>query len=89
MNKTRYIPSIVMLAAGFVVCIVTYVNKYTLKDSLEIIFFSMLAFLILGYIIKKLVDKFIVIPMIEQTAAEVEEDSEDKEAGEDESDDSK
>ncbi len=89
MNKTRYIPSIVMLAAGFVVCIVTYVNKYTLKDSLETIFFSMMAFLILGYIIKKLVDKFIVIPMIEQTAAEVEEDSEDKEAGEDESDDSK
>lgn len=83
MNRTRYIPSIVMLSAGFVVCIVTYINKYPLKDSLEIIFFSMLAFLILGYIMKMLVDKFIVIPMIEETIDEVGENAEESEEHED------
>ncbi|MDE5781606.1 MAG: hypothetical protein K2I03_09055, partial [Lachnospiraceae bacterium] len=60
MNRTRYIPAIVMLTSGFVVSIVTFINKYSLRRALGTIFFTMLGFLILGYIIKLIVNKFIM-----------------------------
>ena len=79
MNRTRYIPSIVMLTAGFVVSIITYVYNYNLKTALLTIALSMVGFLILGYIIKMIIDKFIVRPMIkameEETAALAEKEA--------------
>lgn len=88
MNRTRYIPSIVMLTAGFVVSIITYVYNYSLKGALLTIAFSMTGFLILGYIIRILVEKLIVQPMLqameEEAAAKLEEEeAEDMDATED------
>lgn len=79
MNRTKYIPAIVMLTAGFVVCIVTFLNDFSLKGALMAILFTMVGFLILGYIIKFLVNKFIVIPLLEEAekaAKEAQEASE-------------
>ncbi len=79
MDRTRFIPAIVMLTAGFVVCIVTIVNKFTLRKSMIVILLTLIGFLVLGYIIKALVRKFIVLPMIAETLEEtVSEDSEDE-----------
>ncbi|MDE6233366.1 MAG: hypothetical protein K2M60_08500 [Lachnospiraceae bacterium] len=74
MNRTRYIPAIVMLTSGFVVSIVTFINKYSLRGALGTIFFTMLGFLILGYIIKFIVNKFIILPMLKEAEEEASEE---------------
>lgn len=74
MNRTRYIPAIVMLTAGFVVSIVTFLKKYSLRGALGTIFFTMLGFLILGYIIKFIINRFIILPMLKEAEEEAAEE---------------
>ena len=54
--KTRAIPAIVMLVAGFAVCIVTFVNDYSISFFLRTLFWALIGFYILGYIIKIVLD---------------------------------
>ncbi len=55
--KTKTIPAIVMLLGGLVTSIVTFVNRYTLKDSLLWILLALIVFLILGYIVRAILNR--------------------------------
>lgn len=79
MDRTKYIPSIVMLTAGFVVCIVTYISKYSLITALLTILCTMVVFFVLGLFIKLLINKFIVAPLQVQKEDVDENNTEEKE----------
>lgn len=75
-SRTRYIPAIVMLSAGFVSCVITILQKYSTKEVLLISTGVMVLFLIVGFIIKFIVDKYIVVNVTEEITEEVETDKE-------------
>ncbi|MCR5419967.1 MAG: hypothetical protein K6E98_03060 [Lachnospiraceae bacterium] len=56
--KTKKVPLIVMLLAGAVTCIVTYLDHYNLHDMLVVLLIVLIIFLIIGLIIKKIFDFF-------------------------------
>lgn len=83
---TKNIPTIIMLAAGFVTSIVMYVNDYDLDVTLYAILAVFLAFYIFGCLVKRLLDKFCMPPKTEEeTEAEGEEaaETEGEQVGED------
>lgn len=82
--NTKKIPAIVMLLAGAVSCIVTYINGYEFKDILFILLWVLIVFLIIGSVVKKILDSFQMPD--EET---VDEDGEviEKQPDEDESED--
>lgn len=57
--KTKNIPAIVMLLGCSVAVIVTYMNGYTLMQTLKILLCVLVLFLFIGLIIKHLFDKYI------------------------------
>lgn len=69
--KTKPIPAITTLLAGAVVSIVTFVNRYPLLKALEMILLFMVIFLLVGDIIKFVIDRFII-----ESEKEEEEDLE-------------
>ena len=80
--KTKPVPAIIMLLGGSVSAVYTYMQGRELKDALIIIFVTLLVFLILGEIIKFLLDKIeIVVPVEEKEDGDIEtdEDSMDEE----------
>lgn len=78
--KTKPVPAIVMLLAGLIASISTYVQRIPTKDSLIIILVVLIVFLILGNIIKMLLDKIeIVIPVEEEEVSEEEQEAEEPE----------
>ncbi|MDO5572775.1 MAG: hypothetical protein Q4G60_02210 [bacterium] len=56
--NTKRVPSIIMLLAGAVTCIVTYLNGYEIKDTLIILIWVLIIFLIIGCVVKKILDSF-------------------------------
>lgn len=54
--KTKPIPAIVMLTAGFTMCVVSIVNGYSLSFLIRRLFFVLVGFYLLGYIIKIILD---------------------------------
>lgn len=54
--KTKTIPAIVMLAAGFAVCIISFVNNFSFSLFIRTLFFALIGFYVLGYIIKIVLD---------------------------------
>lgn len=54
--KTKHIPAIVMLIAGFAMCIISFVNDFSFSFFIRAMFFALLGFYILGYIIKVVLD---------------------------------
>ncbi len=56
--NTKQIPSIIMLLAGAVTCIVTFMNGYEIKDTLVILIWVLIIFLIIGIVVKKILDSF-------------------------------
>ncbi|MCR5602277.1 MAG: hypothetical protein K6G27_01085 [Lachnospiraceae bacterium] len=56
--NTKKVPLFVMLLAGAVACIVTYLDHYSLHDMLVVLLAVLIVFLIIGLIIKKIFDKF-------------------------------
>ncbi len=56
--NTKRIPSIIMLLAGAVTCVVTFINGYEIKDTLVILIWVLLLFLIIGIVVKKILDSF-------------------------------
>ena len=54
--KTKQIPAIVMLTAGFAMCIISYVNDYSLSFLIKAMFFVLVGFGMLGYVIKIILD---------------------------------
>lgn len=56
--NTKKIPAFVMLLAGSVACIVTFINHYSLKDMLIVLILTLIIFLIIGIVIKAILDSF-------------------------------
>lgn len=56
--KTKQIPALVMLLGGSVACIVSYINRYELKEMLVVLTLSLVIFLIFGVIIRLVLDSF-------------------------------
>lgn len=56
--NTNKIPALVMLLAGAVAVIVTYINHYSLEDMLVVLILTLIVFLILGVVIKLVFDSF-------------------------------
>lgn len=54
--KTKQIPALVTLFAAFVMCIISYVNDFSLSYFIRAMFFVMLGFFILGVVIKVILD---------------------------------
>ncbi|MCI9139677.1 hypothetical protein D7X25_22380 [bacterium 1XD42-8] len=56
--NTKPIPAIIMLISGALTCIVTFIYRYPLKDTLLILLGTLITFLFIGYIVKKILDSF-------------------------------
>ncbi|MCR5832303.1 MAG: hypothetical protein K6G67_09220 [Lachnospiraceae bacterium] len=56
--NTKKIPALVMLLAGSVAVIVTYINHYSLEDMLVVLILTLIVFLIIGIAIKLIFDSF-------------------------------
>ena len=56
--NTKKVPLFIMLLAGAVACIMTYINHYNLHDMLVVLLIVLIIFLILGLVVKKILDKF-------------------------------
>ncbi len=56
--NTSKIPALVMLLAGAVAVIVTYINHYSLEDMLVVLILTLIVFLIIGVVIKLIFDSF-------------------------------
>ncbi|MBQ9550011.1 MAG: hypothetical protein IJU87_04285 [Lachnospiraceae bacterium] len=82
--RTRTVPTIVMLFGGGAAAIFTFVRHDPLLTSLEIIFVALVIFLVLGDIIKLLLDTIEIEPPAEKTGEKdkVIERSSGEEAGE-------
>ncbi|MCI8668387.1 MAG: hypothetical protein HFI34_02500 [Lachnospiraceae bacterium] len=74
-NRTRFIPSIIMLAAAFVACIMSIYYDYTTKEILLIVLGTIVVFFIIGIIVKVMADKYLITTM----EAEIDESEEEKE----------
>lgn len=70
--KTKTIPAIVMLTAGLIASVVTYIQHFPLLNSLVIIFVTLLVFLIIGDVIKSVLDLIEYDPPVSEDAAEEE-----------------
>lgn len=55
--KTKKIPAIIMLIAGSVSCIITYLNNYSLKDMLVALVWVLIIFLVIGIFVEWLFEK--------------------------------
>ncbi|MFT3985658.1 MAG: hypothetical protein QM697_17295 [Lachnospiraceae bacterium] len=56
--NTKRIPALIMLIAGAIACIMTYLNHYDLKEMLTTLIWVLLIFLIIGLVVKKILDSF-------------------------------
>lgn len=61
--KTKLVPATVMLLGCSVAVVCTYINGYTLEEMVKVLFVALLLFLVLGIIIKIIIDKN--IPYVE------------------------
>lgn len=84
-NRTRYVPALIMLTAGFITCISTIIHDYTTEEILLITTGVMTVFLIVGLIVRFIIDTYIVVKD-EPEEEENKEDSEEKEDKEDKED---
>lgn len=57
MNR-KMIPPLLMLSAGAVTCIITFIKRYTILEKLLTLFISLLVFYLLGSILKWTLDYF-------------------------------
>jgi len=86
--KTKPVPAIVMLMAGLIAAVYTYVQRLGLYRSLIIIFVTLIVFLILGEVMKALLDRIEIVTVHEEEEEDTQdvplsdEESEDEEADE-------
>lgn len=57
--RTRYIPSIVMLLAGTVTCIISLIKSFNTTYTLELLLGVLVVFYIIGLIARKLINNII------------------------------
>lgn len=78
--KTKQVPAIVMLTAGFVTCVISIMQHMEFGRFLKILLLVLICFYILGYVAKVILDKNFA-PMQEE-----EEEQEQTEEGEETAD---
>ena len=73
-----------MLLAASVACIVTYIDHYSLHDTLVILIIVLVIFLIIGLIVKRLLDKFEIstVDSVDDEGEVVEKSAEGEEGAE-------
>lgn len=85
MKKTKLLPAFIMLMAGAITCIMTYMMDYSIKQMLLTLLIVLVVFYILGIFVKVILDRFTKIPpqsiaeegeVVEKEAAEEEEPGE-------------
>lgn len=84
-ERFKYIPSIVMLLAGFIACIVTIIYKYQILEALIVILVTLIIFYIIGIVIKALFNNF----LIDKESANEDTEASDEEEAEENSDEEK
>ena len=89
MNRTRYIPSIVMLAADFVACIATIYFKYTTREIMLIVLATSVIFLVLGLFIKMFAEKYLVVETMKEVLEEDGENTQEEDTDKDNKDSNK
>ena len=75
--KTKPVPAIIMLTAGFVTCIVGIVQHYSFGTYVKTLFLVLIGFYLLGCIVKLVLDKgFRVMddPLSNYDELEIDED---------------
>ncbi|MBE5925864.1 MAG: hypothetical protein E7270_02725 [Lachnospiraceae bacterium] len=87
-NRSRYVPALIMLTAGFVTCISTIIHNYTTEEILLITSGVMAVFLIVGFVVRFIIDRYIIIEETEDDE-EKDKEKEDSEDGEEKEDDDK
>lgn len=81
--KTKSIPAIIMLVAGFVACIAGMNAHMEVADFLKMLLIVLVVFYVMGCIVKQIVDKnFTEIKEDETTDGEETEEEEESEADE-------
>ncbi len=55
--KLEFIPKVITLLAGAIVCIITIVNDYDTTYSLALVLITLIVFYIIGQIAKKIIQK--------------------------------
>jgi hypothetical protein len=82
--KTKSIPAIVMLAGGLVSAVCVFVRQTELQKALVIIFVSLLAFLVVGDIIKIFLDRIELLTpeMVDADGNVIEKGKSEEEPGE-------
>lgn len=83
--KTKTIPAIIMLLAGFIACLAGIYAHMEVADFMKMLFIVLLIFYILGCVVKVIIDKnFTEMQEEETTEGEGTEESEDFRAEENE-----
>ena len=77
--KTKQVPAIVMLVAGFITCIVSIFQGLEADKFLKILLIVLVSFYILGGVIKIILDQSFIEAKKKEASEETEEDAKDNE----------
>lgn len=77
--KTKQVPAIVMLVAGFMTCIVSIFQGLEADKFLKILLIVLVSFYILGGVIKIILDQSFIEAKKKEASEETEEDAKDNE----------
>lgn len=77
--KTKPIPAIIMLIAGFIACLAGMNAHMEVADFLKMLLFVLIVFYILGCIVKQIIDKNFM-EMLEEETTDGEETKEEEES---------
>lgn len=81
-NRTKYIPSLVMLLAAFITCVVSIYYKYTTRDILIIVLITIVVFFIIGTFIRMLAEKYLKTELVEEALDEESDEGQESENSE-------
>lgn len=70
--KAKWIPALIMLAAGFVTSVVLILNQYNNTEAFTILLVVLIVFYIIGLIVKAIAGKFLIVEVQEEEQEDVE-----------------
>lgn len=77
-ERTKYIPSIISLAAGLIASIAAIVNKYSSLETMIVVLVALIVFYIIGSIIRYVANKMLIIPESDESESEETESEEEE-----------
>ena len=83
--KTEYIPKVITLLAGAVVCIVSIINHMDTTYSLEVLLAALIIFYIIGCVTRRIIEKVITgNRFVKEVNDEIIKEAEEENAGQQE-----